>query len=34
MEVSDASPSFYDAIVLPGGQINPDKLRVDKDPWC
>jgi protease I len=34
IEVSDASPSFYDAIVLPGRQINPDKRRVDKDPWC
>lgn len=30
VEVSDASASFYDAIVLPGGQINPDKLRADK----
>ena len=28
--VSDAKPSEYDALVLPGGQINPDKLRMDK----
>lgn len=30
-EISDVSTSFYDAIVLPGGQINPDKLRGDED---
>jgi len=30
VEISDASPAFYDAIVLPGGQINPDKLRTDE----
>jgi protease I len=29
--VSDAKPADYDALVLPGGQINPDKLRTDKD---
>lgn len=28
-ELSDASESFYDALVLPGGQINPDLLRID-----
>ena len=28
--VSDAKPAEYDALVLPGGQINPDKLRMDK----
>lgn len=28
--VSNARPSDYDALVLPGGQINPDKLRIDK----
>jgi protease I len=28
--VSDAKTSDYDALVLPGGQINPDKLRMDK----
>jgi protease I len=27
--VSDVSASDYDALVLPGGVINPDKLRVD-----
>jgi protease I len=27
----DARADDYDAIVLPGGQINPDLLRVDKD---
>ena len=25
--MSDASVSFYDALVLPGGQMNPDTLR-------
>ena len=30
-QVSDAKPADFDALVLPGGQINPDKLRVDKD---
>jgi protease I len=29
--VADAKPEEFDALVLPGGQINPDKLRVDKD---
>jgi protease I len=29
--VKDAKPEDFDALVLPGGQINPDKLRVDKD---
>jgi protease I len=28
--VADARPDEYDALVLPGGQINPDKLRIDK----
>jgi protease I len=27
--VSQANPADYDALVLPGGQINPDKLRMD-----
>lgn len=27
VELGDASASFYDAIVLPGGQMNPDTLR-------
>jgi protease I len=26
-ELSDVSTSFYDALVLPGGQMNPDSLR-------
>jgi len=26
-ELADASESFYDALVLPGGQMNPDTLR-------
>jgi protease I len=29
--VADAKTADYDALVLPGGQINPDKLRMDKD---
>ncbi len=28
--LSDAKASDYDAIVLPGGQMNPDLLRVDR----
>ena len=27
--VADADPSDFDALVLPGGTTNPDKLRVD-----
>lgn len=27
VELSDASVNFYDALVLPGGQMNPDSLR-------
>jgi len=27
--VSNATPADYEALVLPGGQINPDKLRMD-----
>jgi protease I len=27
--VSDASPDEYDALLLPGGTVNPDKLRID-----
>jgi protease I len=27
--VEDANPADYDILVLPGGQINPDKLRID-----
>jgi protease I len=29
--VTEAKPEEFDALVLPGGQINPDKLRMDKD---
>jgi len=29
--VSDADPSDYDGLVLPGGVANPDVLRTDKD---
>ncbi|MBY0383219.1 MAG: type 1 glutamine amidotransferase [Xanthobacteraceae bacterium] len=28
--IDEASPSDYDALVLPGGQINPDLLRVEQ----
>jgi deglycase len=28
-EVSDASVDDYDALLLPGGTVNPDKLRID-----
>jgi protease I len=28
--VSQANPADYDALVLPGGVINPDKLRTDE----
>lgn len=30
-EIKDASVAEYDAVVLPGGQINPDLLRVEPD---
>jgi protease I len=29
--VSDASPADYDALLMPGGVVNPDKLRRDPD---
>ena len=29
--VKDAKASDYDSLVLPGGQMNPDSLRMDKD---
>jgi protease I len=29
--VSEVKPSDYDGLVLPGGQINPDKLRTDQN---
>jgi protease I len=28
--VADASPGDYDALLLPGGTVNPDKLRMDE----
>lgn len=31
LKIADAEPEDYDAIVLPGGVINPDKLRIDAD---
>lgn len=30
-QLSDVSPDDYDALVLPGGVLNPDKLRQNKD---
>ena len=30
-EVSDASVDDFDALVLPGGTVNPDKLRMDNN---
>jgi protease I len=30
-EVSDASVDDYDALLLPGGTVNPDNLRVNRD---
>lgn len=29
LELGDAKPADYDALILPGGQINPDLLRVN-----
>jgi len=31
LRIGDADPKAYDALVIPGGQINPDVLRVDPD---
>jgi len=31
LKISDVAAGDYDALVLPGGQINPDLLRVDAD---
>jgi protease I len=31
MDILEVDPSNYDALVLPGGQINPDLLRVNLD---
>lgn len=30
VQLKDANPTDYDALLLPGGVINPDKLRTDK----
>ena len=30
LEVADASADLFDALVLPGGTTNPDKLRMDE----
>jgi protease I len=29
--VADATPEDYDALLLPGGTVNPDRLRADRD---
>jgi protease I len=31
VKLSDAEPDDYDMLVLPGGVMNPDKLRADED---
>ena len=31
LKIADAKCRDYDALVIPGGVINPDKLRVDQD---
>jgi protease I len=31
LKIAEAKPDQYDALVIPGGQINPDKLRADDD---
>ena len=31
LPLSDAKPEDFDALLLPGGVMNPDKLRVDED---
>ena len=30
-QVSDASVDDYQALLLPGGTVNPDQLRINKD---
>jgi protease I len=30
-QAADASPGDFDALILPGGTINPDRLRASKD---
>ncbi len=31
VNLSDANPEDYDALMLPGGVMNPDKMRTEKD---
>jgi protease I len=31
LKIGDAKPEGYNALVIPGGVMNPDKLRVDED---
>ncbi len=31
LKISDVNPDNYDALVIPGGVINPDKLRIDPE---
>src|ERR1700761_3507741 len=31
LKIADAKPSEYQALVIPGGVMNPDKLRADDD---
>ncbi|HSQ45028.1 MAG TPA: type 1 glutamine amidotransferase domain-containing protein [Ginsengibacter sp.] len=31
IEVSKANPEDYDALMIPGGVINPDKMRINED---
>jgi protease I len=31
LKIADAKPDDYDALILPGGVLNPDKLRIDED---
>jgi protease I len=31
LRIADAKPGDYHALVIPGGVLNPDKLRIDED---
>jgi deglycase len=33
VRLGSADPNVYDALLLPGGVMNPDKLRRDPDAW-
>jgi protease I len=33
VRLGSADPNAYDALLLPGGVMNPDKLRRDPDAW-